>query len=167
MAKNTPRQGPPPKDNLITPQGYDKLYSELRHLADNERPQLLEEIAAAAAQGDRSENAEYIYGRKRLREVDKRINFLKSRLERAKIIDPKLQRSEKIDFGATVTIEDDQGRHKSWSIVGEDEAEPSAGKISWKSPLGRALLNKNVDDFLEVETPRGIMEFRVIKYFFD
>jgi transcription elongation factor GreB len=166
MAKNTPRQGPPPKDNLITPQGYDKLYSELRHLADNERPQLLEEIAAAAAQGDRSENAEYIYGRKRLREVDKRINFLKSRLERAKIIDPKLQRSEKIDFGATVTIEDDQGRHKSWSIVGEDEAEPSLGKISWKSPLGRALLNKNVDDFLEVETPRGIMEFRVIKYLF-
>lgn len=166
MAKNTPRQGPPPKDNLITAQGYDKLYSELRHLADNERPQLLEEIAAAAAQGDRSENAEYIYGRKRLREVDKRINFLKSRLERAKIIDPKLQRSEKIDFGATVTIEDDQGQHKSWSIVGEDEAEPSAGKISWKSPLGRALLNKNVDDFLEVETPRGIMEFRVIKYFF-
>jgi len=166
MAKNTPRQGPPPKDNLITPQGYDKLYSELRHLADNERPQLLEEIAAAAAQGDRSENAEYIYGRKRLREVDKRINFLKSRLERAKIIDPKLQRSEKIDFGATVTIVDDEGRHKSWSIVGEDEAEPSAGKISWKSPLGRALLNKNVDEFLEVETPRGIMEFRVIKYFF-
>jgi transcription elongation factor GreB len=166
MTKNTPRPGTPPKDNLITPQGYDKLYSELRHLADNERPQLLEEIAAAAAQGDRSENAEYIYGRKRLREVDKRINFLKSRLERAKIIDPKLQRSEKIDFGATVTIVDDEGRHKSWSIVGEDEAEPSAGKISWKSPLGRALLNKNVEDFLEVETPRGIMEFRVIKYFF-
>ena len=166
MTKNTPRPGTPPKDNLITPQGYDKLYSELRHLADNERPQLLEEIAAAAAQGDRSENAEYIYGRKRLREVDKRINFLKSRLERAKIIDPKLQRSEKIDFGATVTIADDEGRHKSWSIVGEDEAEPSAGKISWKSPLGRALLNKNMDDFLEVETPRGIMEFRVIKYFF-
>ena len=167
MAKSTTRQGRPPKDNLITPQGYDKLYEELRHLADNERPQLLEEIAAAAAQGDRSENAEYIYGRKKLREVDKRINFLKSRLERAKVIDPKLQRSEKIDFGATVTIEDDEGRHKSWSIVGEDEAEPSAGKISWKSPLGRALLNKKVDDFLEVETPRGIMEFRVISYLFN
>ncbi|MEI6834689.1 MAG: GreA/GreB family elongation factor, partial [bacterium] len=104
--------------------------------------------------------------RKRLREVDKRINFLKSRLERAKIIDPKLQRSEKIDFGATVTIENEEGQHKSWSIVGEDEAEPSAGKISWKSPLGRALLNKTLDDFLEVETPRGILEFRVIKYFF-
>jgi transcription elongation factor GreB len=92
---------------------------------------------------------------------------LKSRLERAKIIDPKLQRSEKIDFGATVTIEDDAGHHKSWSIVGEDEAEPSAGKISWKSPLGRALLNKNVDDLLEVETPKGVMEFRVIKYLFS
>ena len=167
MAKNSTRQGPPPKDNLITPQGYDRLYSELRHLADNERPKLLEEIAAAAAQGDRSENAEYIYGRKRLREVDKRINFLKSRLERAKIIDPKIQRSEKIDFGATVTIEDDEGRQKTWVIVGEDEADPSTGKISWKSPLGRALLNKKFDDFLEVETPKGLMEFRVVKYLFN
>jgi transcription elongation factor GreB len=154
------------KDNLITPAGYDKLYAELRHLADNERPILLEEIAAAAAQGDRSENAEYIYGRKRLREVDKRINFIKSRLERAKVIDPSTQRTETIDFGAVVTIADVDGREKTWFIVGEDEAEPSSGNISWKSPLGRALLNKATGDYIEVETPKGLVEFQVVGYKF-
>lgn len=166
MKKTSTDKNATPKDNLITPAGYDKLYSELRHLADNERPILLEEIAAAAAQGDRSENAEYIYGRKRLREVDKRINFLKSRLERAKVIDPRLQRTEKIDFGAVVTIVDDDGREKTWFIVGEDEAEPSMGKISWKSPMGRALLNKTKGDHIEVETPRGPVEFQVVSYKF-
>lgn len=153
----------PPKDNLITPGGYDRMYAELRSLADQDRPQLLEEIAAAAAQGDRSENAEYIYGRKRLREVDKRINFLKSRLERARIIDPKSQSGEKVDFGATVTIEDEGGKHKTWFIVGEDEADPSSGKISWKSPLGRALLNKKPGDVADVETPRGDASYSVVR----
>lgn len=166
MTKTSTNKNAIPKDNLITPGGYDKLYSELRHLADNERPILLEEIAAAAAQGDRSENAEYIYGRKRLREVDKRINFLKSRLERAKVIDPCSQRKEKIDFGAVVTIAGDDGREKTWFIVGEDEAEPSIGKISWKSPMGRALLNKIKGDYIEVETPRGPAEFQVVNYKF-
>jgi transcription elongation factor GreB len=166
MIKNRRLKATPQKDNLITPNGYEKLYSELRHLADNERPILLDEIAAAAAQGDRSENAEYIYGRKRLREIDKRINFLKSRLERAKIIDPKLQRSEKIDFGATVVVEDEAGHHKTWSIIGEDEADPSNGKISWKSPLGRALLNKIKDEYIEFETPKGLVELKVISYQF-
>ncbi len=149
------------KNNLITPTGYDRMYAELRKLADEDRPALLEEIAAAAAQGDRSENAEYIYGRKRLREVDKRINFLKSRLERAKIIDPKNQAGDKIDFGATVTIEDQNGRSKTWLIVGEDEADPSTGLISWRSPLGRALLNKKVGDYTESETPRGTVEYSI------
>jgi transcription elongation factor GreB len=166
MKKTPAEKNAPLKDNLITPTGYDKLYSELRHLADNERPVLLEEIAAAAAQGDRSENAEYIYGRKRLREVDKRINFLKSRLERAKVIDPRSQRADKIDFGAIVTIVDDSGGEKTWLIVGEDEAEPSSGKISWKSPMGRALLNKTKGDHVEVETPRGAIEFQVVGYKF-
>jgi transcription elongation factor GreB len=149
------------KNNLITPAGYDRMYAELRKLADDDRPTLLEEIAAAAAQGDRSENAEYIYGRKRLREVDKRINFLKGRLERAKIIDPSKQFGEKVDFGATVTIEDDEGRCKTWHIVGEDEANPSTGLISWRSPLGRALLNKKVGDYTEAETPRGPIEYKI------
>jgi transcription elongation factor GreB len=154
-------QEKPQKTNLITPSGYDRMYAELRNLADNERPRLLEEIAAAAAQGDRSENAEYIYGRKRLREVDKRINFLKSRLEKAKIIDPKTQSGDKVIFGATVTIADEDGREKTWAIVGEDEADPSSGKISWLSPLGRALMNKHVGDYAEANTPRGLVEYTI------
>jgi len=151
----------PVKNNLISPSGYDRMYSELRHLADDERPRILEEIAAAAAQGDRSENAEYIYGRKRLREIDKRINFLKGRLEKAKIIDPKSQSGDKVVFGATVTIADEDGLKKTWAIVGEDEADPSSGKISWLSPLGRALLNKHVGDFAEANTPRGLLEYTI------
>lgn len=166
MVKKNTTLSQPKKDNLITPLGYEKLYGELRHLADNERPIILDEIAAAAAQGDRSENAEYIYGRKRLREIDKRINFLKSRLERAKVIDPKTQLSKTIDFGATVTIADESGLQKTWTIVGEDEAEPSIGKISWRSPLGRALLGKVAGDYLEVETPRGMSEYQVIRHTF-
>jgi transcription elongation factor GreB len=165
-----PRQPDPKKiekNNLITPAGYDRMYAELRKLADEDRPVLLEEIAAAAAQGDRSENAEYIYGRKKLREVDKRINFLKGRLERAKIIDPKRQSGDKVDFGATVTIQDDEGRSKTWTILGEDEADPSSGKISWLSPLGRALMNKLVGDYTEAETPRGPIEYQVKKVIFE
>ena len=155
------------KTNLITPAGYDRMYAELRKLADEDRPVLLEEIAAAAAQGDRSENAEYIYGRKKLREVDKRINFIKSRLEKAKIIDPKLQTGDKVDFGATVTIQDDEGRSKTWTILGEDEADPSSGRISWLSPIGRALMNKLVGDYAEAETPRGLIEYKVTKVLFE
>lgn len=151
----------PQKTNLITPVGYDRMFAELRQLADQERPKILEEIAAAAAQGDRSENAEYIYGRRRLREIDKRINFIKSRLEIAKVIDPKTQTGDKVTFGATVTISDDDGRQKTWFIVGEDEADPSTGKISWRSPLGRALLNKQVGDFAEAATPKGPIEYTI------
>jgi transcription elongation factor GreB len=151
----------PKKQNLITPSGYDRLFAELRHLADQERPKLLDEIAAAAAQGDRSENAEYIYGRRRLREIDRRINFLKGRLEKAKVIDPKLQSGNKVSFGATVTISDEDGRQKTWSIVGEDEADPSTSRISWLSPLGRALMNKEVGDFAEAHTPKGPIEYTI------
>ena len=151
------------KTNLITSEGYDRMYAELRKLADEDRPVLLEEIAAAAAQGDRSENAEYIYGRKKLREVDKRINYLRSRLEIAKIIDPKLQPAGVVGFGAVVVIMGEDGVEKTWWIIGEDEADPSSGKISWLSPLGRALMNKKVGDHAEAETPRGQIEYQILK----
>lgn len=153
----------PGKTNLITSAGYDRMYAELRKLADEDRPVLLEEIAAAAAQGDRSENAEYIYGRKKLREVDKRINFLRGRLEKSKIIDPKLQPTDVVGFGAVVAIIGEDGVEKTWWIIGEDEADPSSGKISWLSPLGRALMNKKVGDYAESETPRGQIEYQVLK----
>lgn len=169
-ARSKPRPAPSPrsaesdKDNLITPVGYQRISDELNQLYQEERPKLVEEVAQAAAQGDRSENAEYIYGKKRLREIDKRMNFLKSRLDRAKIVDPAKQPPETIQFGATVTIEDEGGLQKTWFIVGEDEVAPSDGLISWKSPLGRSMLNKRVEDFFQVETPKGEVEYCVVSF---
>lgn len=149
--------------NLITPTGYRNIELELDQLFNIERPKLVEEVAAAAAQGDRSENAEYIYGKKRLREIDKRMNFLKNRLDKAKIIDPTTQTGNVVQFGAIVTIQDDQGREKTWFIVGEDEVDPSSGKISWLSPIGHSMLNKTVGDYFQVATPRGETEFSVVR----
>lgn len=150
-------------ENLITPGGHKRIVEELDQLFQVERPKLVEEVAAAAAQGDRSENAEYIYGKKRLREIDKRMNFLKSRLDKAKIIDPALQKGSTVQFGAHVTIESEDGNKKTWFIVGEDEVEPSAGKISWLSPIGKGMLNKSVGDFFQVNTPKGELEFTILK----
>ena len=156
--------GKPEKfQNLITPVGYQKILDELMYLAEIERPKVVDEVTAAAAQGDRSENAEYIYGKKRLREIDRRMNFLKGRLDKAKIIDPTRQAGSKVQFGAHVTIADEEGRQKTWYIVGEDEADPSGGQISWLSPLGKSLLNKTEGDFIEVVTPKGPMEYSVVK----
>jgi transcription elongation factor GreB len=149
-------------ENLITPAGHRRIEDELNFLFSTERPKLVEEVAAAAAQGDRSENAEYIYGKKRLREIDKRMNFLKSRLDKAKVIDPALQTATNVQFGATVVIEDENGTKKSWTIIGEDEVDPSNGLISWKSPIGRAMLNKNIGDYFEAKTPKGDVEFLII-----
>lgn len=153
-------------ENLMTPDGYKRILDELDDLFKVQRPKLVDEVAAAAAQGDRSENAEYIYGKKRLREIDRRMNFLKGRLDKAKVIDPAKQSGEKVQFGARVTIEDEDGRSKTWFIVGEDEADPSAGKISWLSPIGRAMLNKSKDDFFEAHTPKGPVEYTItdVKY---
>jgi len=153
--------------NLITPSGFKRIEDELMNLYQVERPKLVEEVAAAAAQGDRSENAEYIYGKKRLREIDKRMNFLKSRLDKAQVIDPSEQSGPQIQFGAHVTIEDENGQQKTWFIVGEDEVDPSAGKISWLSPLGKAMLNKTEGDYFQVHTPKGELEYRVVKFIYQ
>lgn len=165
--KIVPKGESPPKDydekvNLITPAGYEILIGEARHLADIERPKIVDEVHHAALQGDRSENAEYIYGKRRLREIDKRLGFLKRRLDAAKIINPSLQKSEMVLFGATVTIEDEANQSKSWTIVGEDEADPTKGRISWKSPVGRALLFKKPGDLVTSRTPAGEREFTII-----
>lgn len=152
--------------NLITPDGYKRILDELQDLFKVQRPKLVEEVAAAAAQGDRSENAEYIYGKKKLREIDRRMNFLKGRLDKAKVIDPARQSGALVQFGAHVTIEDEEGRTKTWFIVGEDEADPSSGKISWLSPIGKAMLNKIEGDVFEAHTPKGPVEYTImtIKY---
>lgn len=153
----------PAKTNLITPEGFKKLSDDLTHLFDVERPKVVDEVHQAALQGDRSENAEYIYGKKRLREIDKRIGFLQRRLDAARVIDPRRQSGEKVLFGATVHVEDEDGQKKVWQIVGEDEAAPANGKVSWKSPVGRALLDKKVGDYVVVQTPSGERELSILE----
>ncbi len=149
----------PPKPqipNYITPEGHQRLWQEHSHLVKRERPRVVQEVAEAAAQGDRSENAEYIYGKKRLREIDRRVRFLEQRLDAAQIVDPRQQtRRDRVFFGATVQVEDEAGERKTWMIVGEDETDAGTGRISHRSPIGQALLGKGLDDEIKVRTPGG------------
>lgn len=141
--------------NYITPQGFEKLRLEYVELLNGERPKVVETVAWAASNGDRSENADYQYGKRRLREIDRRLHFLQKRMESAEVIDPKTLKSDKIIFGATVTIEDENGEQKSYQIVGEDELDIKNNKISWKSPMARALLGKKLDDEVKIQKPAG------------
>jgi transcription elongation factor GreB len=140
--------------NYITVRGYDALREELLELRNGERPRVVQEVADAAAMGDRSENAEYIYGKKRLREIDRRLRFLKGRLEAAVIVDPRKQSGDKVYFGATVVIDED-GVEAEFQIVGSDEIDTEGGRISFGSPVGSALLGKELDDEVIVKTPGG------------
>lgn len=148
--------------NYITPTGLEKLKVELRKLRDDERPKLLETIAWAASNGDRSENADYIYGKKRLREIEKRLRFLMKRLEIAEVVDPTQIATEKVSFGAMVTICDEDGVETTYQIVGEDEIDAKSKKISWQSPLAKALLGKKQGDAVTVHRPVGTIEVEVI-----
>lgn len=165
--KNMLNEEPTAKNvNLITPEGYKKLMDELVQLNKVQRPQVVQEVSAAAKQGDRSENAEYQYGKKRLREIDRRVRFLDKRLSIARIINPKEQVGNKILFGATVTLENADGKKIIYQIVGEDESNLTEKKISWKSPLGKALLNKKSGDIVVVEAPAGTREYEIITFQF-
>jgi transcription elongation factor GreB len=148
--------------NYITPEGAAKLAEELIRLRTVERPRTVHEVSDAAAQGDRSENAEYIYGKKRLREIDRRLNFLAKRLDDAVLVDPREQRGDKVFFGATVDVEDESGAHRTYVIVGEDETNSATGRISWRSPVGRALLGKRAGDVVLVRRPAGDVEIEVL-----
>jgi transcription elongation factor GreB len=148
--------------NYITPEGARRLSEELSRLCSIERPKTVQEVADAAAQGDRSENAEYIYGKKRLREIDRRIQYLTKRLDHAELVDPKLQRGDKIFFGATVELEDEEGARSTFVIVGEDEIDSASGRISWRSPVGRALLGKRPGDVVTVRRPAGEIELEIL-----
>jgi transcription elongation factor GreB len=149
--------------NYITPQGYRKLQNELDQLWKVERPALVKTIAWAASNGDRSENGDYIYGKKRLREIDRRVRFLRKRLELSEVVDP-ARRMEcgQVFFGATVTVCDSDGIEYTYSIVGVDEADVAAGRISWVSPLARALLKLREGEVAMLQTPSGINELEVI-----
>jgi len=149
--------------NYITPAGYARLKSELLDLIDNERPKVVDIVHWAASNGDRSENGDYIYGKKRLREIDRRIRFLTKRLELAEITDPQVHyRNDQVFFGATVTYADDAGLERTVTILGVDEADSAKGEVSWVSPIARTLLKAREGDVLQLVTPAKITEIEVI-----
>jgi transcription elongation factor GreB len=154
---------PPGSKNYMTLAGYGRLRSELDQLVRDERPRIVETVAWAASNGDRSENGDYIYGKKRLREIDRRIRFLIKRLESATVVDPQdQQNTDQVFFGATVSYEDDDGSEHTVQIVGVDEANASEGRISWISPLARALLKAREGDTVRVQSPSGLREIEVV-----
>jgi transcription elongation factor GreB len=147
--------------NYITPAGAQKLSDELNNLLRVERPKTVETVKVAAAHGDRSDNAEYKYGKQRLREIDRRIRFLQKRLDNARIVKPEDQSGETVFFGATVEVQDEDGARKRYQLVGEDESEPHEGRVSWRSPLGRSLLKRKLGDFVTVKRPAGELELEI------
>lgn len=155
-------QALPTRKNYITPRGFQRLRDELQLLLNKTRPDLTQVVAWAASNGDRSENADYIYGKKRLREIDRRIRFLSKRLEIAEVIDPTQVRSEQVAFGATVTTINEAGLRKTISIVGIDETDPARGRISWISPLAKSLLGHKNGDIVLFRSPKGEEELEIL-----
>ena len=150
--------------NYITPQGYARLRAELLQLMDEERPRVVEVVHWAASNGDRSENGDYLYGKKRLREIDRRIRFLTKRLEIAEVVDPSLHSgSDQVFFGATVRYVDDLGEERCITIMGIDEADSSQGQVSWVAPVARALLKARVGDEVALPTPSGVRQLEVVE----
>jgi transcription elongation factor GreB len=153
--------------NYITPAGFQRLKDEALRLLDKERPDLVKVVAWAASNGDRSENADYIYGKRRLREIDRRIRFLTKRLEAAEVIDPTARETtEQVFFGATVTVVDGEGKEATYCIVGIDEADVSRGHLSWISPLARAMLKHREGDQITFKAPGGdqVLEIVSVEY---
>lgn len=158
------RYRPPatPRSLYITAEGAKRLDDELRYLWKIKRPEVTQAVSEAAAMGDRSENAEYIYGKKQLREIDRRVRYLSKRLEALTVVDRIPDNHNRVFFGAWVDIEDDEGATHSYRIVGPDEIDLAKGHISMDSPLGRALLKKNLDDEIDVTTPKGIQNYLIV-----
>ncbi len=146
----------------MTPKGHKKLVDELDELLRVERPEVTKLIQWAASNGDRSENADYLYGKKRLREIDRRIRFLTSRLDQAQVVQPSQTVSNKIQFGATVEILDEEGNTRKYTIVGVDEVDTSKGHISWQSPIGKTLLGKVLGQEVVINAPAGEMNFEIV-----
>ncbi len=154
---------PPGAKNYITPQGHQRIREELLHLIDVERPEVVRVVHWAASNGDRSENGDYIYGKRRLREIDRRIRFLTKRLDLAEVVDPSVHHgSDQVFFGATVTYVNADGDEHKVTIVGIDELDPLHGKISWVSPVARALTKARTGDVITLRTPAGEDELEII-----
>ncbi|MCW5890765.1 MAG: transcription elongation factor GreB [bacterium] len=148
--------------NYITPAGRQRLHDELNRLWKVDRPKLVDIIAWAASNGDRSENGDYIYGKRKLREIDRRIRFLSKRLDSAVIVDNAGKEHDRVYFGATVTYQGESGEEQTVSIVGVDEYDPARGRVSWISPIATALLKASVGDVVTLRTPRGPEELEVL-----
>jgi len=153
--------------NYMTPGGFARLKAELNALVDKDRPEVVATVAWAASNGDRSENGDYIYGKKRLREIDRRIRFLIRRLDIAEVVDPMARRDaddiDQIFFGATVTVRDSHGETRTVSIVGIDEIDTHRGYISWVSPMARALIKAREGDLVSLKTPGGVEELEILE----
>jgi transcription elongation factor GreB len=157
---------PPGSRNYITPAGFERLRAELSRLVDRERPEVVATVSWAASNGDRSENGDYIYGKKRLREIDRRIRFLVKRLDVAEVVDPRARRDDGADrvfFGATVRYATGRGEDRTVSIVGVDEIDTGRGHVSWVSPLARALLKAREGDTVTLSTPGGVEELEILE----
>lgn len=153
---------PPALNTLITAQGHQALIDELESLWQVERPKVTHEVHVAAAHGDRSENAEYKYGKQRLREIDRRLRFLKRRIQSVTVSEPHPAKTERVHFGCWVQVFDEDKDHRVvYRIVGTDEVKPELGQISVLSPIGKALLGKEVDDEIEVKTPKGLIQLLI------
>jgi len=153
--------------NYITPLGLERIQRELAWLQKEERPMIVHEVSVAAAMGDRSENAEYIYGKKRLRSIDSRMRYLMGCLSRVQIVDPAVQSGSRVRFGATVEVEDEQGEQRTWKIFGEHEVDVDAGVISWRSPLARAILGKDEGDAVSFKAPGGLREIELVSVSYE
>jgi transcription elongation factor GreB len=151
----------------LTPEGAKQLAEELNRLASVERPNVVQEVSDAAAQGDRSENAEYIYGKKRLREIDRRIRFISKRLDSAVVVRSDEVTIDQVRFGVVVEVQDENGKRSRYRIVGPDEADPSQGRLSFKAPLGHALMKKRVGDVVTVKRPAGEIEVEILAIGFE
>ena len=150
--------------NYVTPQGYARLRAELMGLLDDERPKVVEVVSWAAKNGDRSENGDYLYGKKRLREIDRRIRFLTKRLEIAEVVDPSAHHgSDQVFFGATVTYADESGQETTITILGTGETDFTQGQVSWVAPVSRALLKSRVGDVVKLAVPGGVQELEVLE----
>ena len=153
--------------NYMTPAGHARLKSELKSLVEVERPEVVRTVAWAASNGDRSENGDYIYGKRRLREIDRRIRYLMKRIETAEVVDPYGQDRDRVFFGATVTYCDRKGAQRTVTIVGTDEVDPARGRVSWVSPVAKALLKAREGDVVILRSPAGTEELEIVEIRYD
>ena len=156
-----------PQSRYITPEGYRRLERELEQLWRTERPRVTREVTAAAAQGDRSENAEYIYGKRRLREIDRRVHYLRKRLEELEVVRHTPTQEGRVFFGAWVALEGESGETLEFRIVGPDEFDPETRRISIESPMARAVLRREVGDEVEVVRPKGRSRFTLVRVWYE